>query len=159
MSEHQTLSRTPSKENMANRKPKTKPKVKPKNKPKYNGKHPGGRPPIYDTRGKLFLKIKKYFWKCKRERLIPTIAGCAYATGMDRSSFYDYEKKDEFSDTIKNARNFIIAQWESKLVNTNANAGGIIFIARNYGYTDKQEIQHSGGVKIIRDSIPDDGKQ
>lgn len=129
-----------------------------------------GRPPIFQTPEELQTAIEAYFNECRNNKTkvltkdgkvvdlpdpkIPTIAGCAYAVGMDRHTFYDYENKDEFSHTIKRARNYIIAQWESKCINTNANAGGIIFIAKNYGYTDKQEFEHSGGVKILRDTIP-----
>ena len=128
-----------------------------------------GRPPFYTNSDEMQVLIDKYFKECKDHKttvfdksgkpyevnipIIPTIAGCAYAVGMDRQTFYNYAKKDEFVDTIKKARDFIISQWESKLINTNANAGGIIFAGKNYGYSDKQEIEHSGGVKIIKDDI------
>ncbi len=136
---------------------------------KKTKKNKGGRPLLFDSKTKLQSAIDKYFEECKNNKaifidkmgkshrvsdpIIPTIAGCAYEIEMDRQTFYNYAKKDKFFDTIKKARNYIIAQWESKLINTNANAGGIIFTAKNYGYADKQEIQHSGGVTIIRDDI------
>lgn len=121
-----------------------------------------GRPVLYSTPAELQKLIDKYFQDCKNNKsdfvtkegkilkvsnpLVPCIAGCAHAIGMDRSTFYDYELKDEFSYTIKKARNYIISTWESKMVNTNANAGGIIFAGKNYGYNDTQKIQHSGSI-------------
>jgi hypothetical protein len=132
-------------------------------------KHAGGRPSKY-TPEELQTKIDKYFKKCLENKgvfidklgrehkvpdpIIPTIAGCAYEIDLDRESFYKYEKKDEFRNIIKKAREYIIAQWENKLINTNTNAGGIIFISKNYGYTDKQEIEVSGDVNFNLTGLP-----
>lgn len=124
-----------------------------------DNKHAGGRPLLYQSKEELQQEIDKYFDECKHhkttiitksgesieteEPLIPTIAGLAYHLGVDRQTIYNYEKRDEFFDTIKKNRDYIIAQMESSLMNSDGNVTGKIFLAKNYGYTDKQEIEHS----------------
>lgn len=132
-------------------------------------KHPGGRPLKFKSAEELQAKIDEYFKRCEERTgifiskegkkieipspIIPTIAGLAYAVGVDRQTIYNYAEKDEFFDTIKNARDYIISLIESKLVNTNSNAGGIIFLAKNYGYQDKQEVEHTGDINISVNGI------
>lgn len=125
-------------------------------------KNKGGRPLAFKSVEELQKKIDNYFLECKEHAapfidkmgkavvisnpLIPTIAGLAYAIGVDRQTIYNYANKDEYFDTIKKARDYIVSCIESKLVNTNANAGGVIFLAKNYGYHDKQELGISGTI-------------
>jgi hypothetical protein len=101
----------------------------------------GGRPPLFKSVDDLQSKIDVYFKECEDLEEIPTIAGLAYALETDRQTIYKYEKKDMFSDTIKKARNFIISRIERNLVNSKGNVTGGIFLAKNYGYKDKQEIE------------------
>ena len=119
-------------------------------------KHAGGRPLLFKSPKELQDKIDIYFDECKKNKstittkdgvltvdtpLIPTIAGLAYALNTDRHTIYNYEQKDEYFHIIKKARDFIFSQIESKLQNSNTNAAGTIFLLKNYGYSDKQEIE------------------
>ncbi len=125
-----------------------------------------GRPQKFDKKEQIQKIIDDYFNKCAERKtkvltkaglivelddpLIPTMAGLAYELGMSRDTLYQYAEKNEFSDTIKKARNYIISQWESKLANTNSNAGGIIFLAKNYGYKDKSDDDNGdNSVKVL----------
>ena len=125
-------------------------------------KHPGGRPMKYKTKEDLQKAIYDYFNECKTNTKevqlkdgpitissprVPTIAGLAYAIGVDRQTVYNYEKNQEFFDIIKTARDYIMAQIESAAINDDVNNGPIIFVMKNYGYSDKQEIEHSGGLE------------
>lgn len=56
------------------------------------------------------------------------------------------EKLKEFTHTIKRARAFMEKEYE-KLLRA-GNCTGAIFALKNFGWTDKQEIEHSGGVDI-----------
>lgn len=128
-------------------------------------KHAGGRPPLFKTPKDLQDKINAYFDDCKNNKatitdkngvslvvdqpLIPTIAGLAYELGTDRQTIYNYADKDEFFDTIKKAREFIISRIERKLANENGNIAGTIFLSKNYGYTDKQEIEFTKPLEVI----------
>jgi hypothetical protein len=58
-----------------------------------------------------------------------------------RQSFYDYEKEGEFSYTIKKARLRIEERYEQRL-HGNSPAGAI-FALKNFGWTDRQEIDHT----------------
>jgi DNA-binding XRE family transcriptional regulator len=126
-------------------------------------KHAGGRPLLFKSPKELQEKIDKYFQECKdnyieivnkhgnkaiiNKPLIPTIAGLAYNIGVDRQTIYNYSEKEEFFDTIKKARDYIYMCIENGLTNFD-NPTGKIFIAKNYGYTDKNEIEHSGSIDI-----------
>ena len=124
--------------------------------------HPGGRPPHYSTPEELQEKIDEYFKHPPRKRIlygkgnvvigevpVVTITGLALYLGFcNRQSMYDYENRKEFSDTIKKARSFIEQEYEECL-RTN-NPTGAIFALKNFGWKDKQEIEHSGdNLKII----------
>jgi hypothetical protein len=75
--------------------------------------------------------------------------------GFDsRQSFYDYEKRDGFSYIIKKARLKVESHYEQCL--QYGNVTGAIFPLKNMGWSDKQEIEHSGGVTIHIDK--DDAK-
>lgn len=135
-----------------------------KTKDKAKTKNVGGRPPIWATPEELQKVIDKYFRECENNKspfltkegniikipnpLIPTIAGLAYHLGVDRQTIYNYKGKDGFFDTIKKARDFILSRIEGKLTNASGNVTGAIFIAKNYGYQDKQELEHSGTVNF-----------
>lgn len=61
----------------------------------------------------------------------------------DRHAFYAYEKKPEFEHTIKSARARLTAFYEEGMVANRLNTTGCIFMAKNFGYSDKTEIdQH-----------------
>jgi len=113
-----------------------------------------GRPPKYKTIKELQEKIDGYFELIKNEeKAHPTLTGLALHLGFEsRQSMYDYEKNEMFSYTIKRARTFIENVYENHLLKPGC-ATGAIFALKNFDWTDKQEFEHSGGVKIIRDDI------
>ena len=81
---------------------------------------------------------------------VPTITGLCLFLGFEsRQSFYAYEDKPEFSYTIKKARLLIETEYEEML--QTGNTTGAIFALKNFGWTDKQEIdqtnRHSGEIK------------
>ena len=128
-----------------------------------------GRPPIYSSVEELQAKITEYFEsgfeqverQVRGEKgawetiIVPkiTITGLVLYLGFaDRRSFYDYEEKPDFSYTIKRARSFIEKEYEQQL---DLNPTGAIFALKNFGWTDKQEFEHSGGIDTSNDSIAD----
>lgn len=125
-------------------------KGKPKNKDEPKNK--GGRPPLYNSPEELDELIQKYFEDCERRERPPTIAGLAYWLEIDRQTIYNYSNKDKFFGTIKKARDRIIMNIEEELI-TRGN-GGTVFLAKNYGYTDRQEIDHSGNLQTVVNIIP-----
>lgn len=120
-----------------------------------------GRPPIYNSPEELSKKIQEYFDtgvrkktivigsgkdKCEIEVPIPTITGLCLFLGFDsRQSFYDYEKRAGFSYTIKRARTLIEREYEEML--STGNSTGAIFALKNFQWSDKTEIEHTGELK------------
>ena len=109
----------------------------------------GGRPLLFETKEALEEAIAKYFKDCEKRDKPPTIAGLAFWLDVDRHTIYNYEKRDEFFHTIKRVRGRIMASIEEELMIKGT--GGQIFLAKNYGYTDKQETEISGGLAIKTD--------
>src|SRR6478609_132401 len=99
-----------------------------------------GRPRIFNSADELEKAIQDYFDKNPGNY---TITGLALNLGFEsRQSFYDYEKEGEFSYTIKKARLTVEAFYESKLLSNNST--GAIFALKNFGWKDKQDVEHSG---------------
>jgi hypothetical protein len=72
----------------------------------------------------------------------PTITGLAIFLGFgSRYTFYEYEKKPEFTYTIKKARTMIEAYYERLL--HGANATGAIFALKQFGWKGKAGFEHS----------------
>lgn len=129
-----------------------------------NEPNPVGRPRMYDSPEELQKKIDEYFdIGCNTRKIfagpkdnpieitvkIPTITGLVLYCGFcDRSSFYEYEQFPEFTDTIKNARTRIEQDYEEDL--KKGLGAGAIFALKNFGWIDKQDFQHSGGVAITQ---------
>jgi len=116
-----------------------------------------GRPPKYSSPEEMQSAIDEYFdiieakaaiQLCKREVLnCPSISALAVFLGFaDRFSLYDYEEKEEYTHTIKSIRARMCSFYE-RFGGTGLLAPAfVIFMLKNYGYTDKQEIEHSGSV-------------
>lgn len=118
-----------------------------------------GRPPIYETPEELEKKINEYYDSLSA-KVIPglegdgsddeityaepaTITGLALYLGFEsRQSFYDYERKENFSYIIKKARLRIEHEYEKKLHYKNPT--GSIFALKNMGWDDRTQIKHEG---------------
>lgn len=117
-----------------------------------------GRPPMFATPEELQEKIDEYFELLYVDREekdtsihddnTPTITGLTLFLGFsDRSSFYEYEEKPDFTHTIKRARSRVENWYEKCLLNNSST--GPIFALKNLGWRDKQEVTqettHKGG--------------
>lgn len=111
-----------------------------------------GRPIKFKNSQELQDEIDLYFSNCPdivdvdgRKVSVPTISGLCFFLGFEsRQSFYDYEKLDEFSYTIKRARLQIEMRYEQRL--HTSQCSGAIFALKNFGWTDRQQIEHSGEI-------------
>jgi hypothetical protein len=99
-----------------------------------------GRPAKYESAEDLENAIKDYWQNLEKDK--PTITGLALFLGFEsRQSFYDYENNGEFSYTIKKARLKIESVYEQNL--HSGNPSGSIFALKNFGWTDKSEVDHN----------------
>lgn len=128
-----------------------------------------GRPATFNSVDDLKIKIDGYFEFIKGEfKMVdqivdgevikvkewirypeaPAISSLAYFLGFEsRQSVYDYEKSGEYSYTIKRARLMVEMAYEQALLSRNST--GAIFALKNFGWSDKQEIEHSGEMGIV----------
>jgi DNA-packaging protein gp3 len=79
-----------------------------------------------------------------------TVSGLAVYLGTSRETLMNYEKKEEYFDTIKAAKDRIYAYTEESLFNSKA-TGPIFSLKNNYGWVDKQEIDNN--VKVEHSPI------
>jgi len=114
-----------------------------------------GRPPKNDPDevAEIQAKIDEYFKSLRdgEEDDPPTFSGLSLALGYSsRTSLWENANaKKLISEPIKKAMLRIESFAETKAYGNNA--AGPIFILKNRGWTDKQEIEHSGAVTIIDD--------
>lgn len=110
-----------------------------------------GRPPKYKTVEELQLVIDKY-WEDLRLGLppaIPTVTGLALALNMSRRCLVEYGEKEEFSNTIKKAKQKVEVFNESKLISGNSVAGVIFNLKNNFNWKDKTEQEVSSTIKTV----------
>jgi len=117
-----------------------------KKKRDYNrrpGNNRPGAPLKYKTETELQNAIDKYFKECKAQKEPYTIAGIAYHLGIDRRTFYNYGKNEMFFPAIKRAKDKIMCHMESETLKGKWNTTFAIFLLKNYGYSDKQEVENT----------------
>jgi hypothetical protein len=110
-----------------------------------------GQPAKFRTVKDFKKKIDEYFLVSS----LKSMTGLALYLGFqDRQSMHDYEKKGEFSFAVKNAR-ARIEQYYEELLPTARNPSGSIFALKNFGWSDRQELEHSGTLtNVIRYPLP-----
>lgn len=102
----------------------------------------------------------EYFSRCEISGEPVTITGLVLAVGYNsKSTFYEQAKRPEFEDVVKKSRLRVEHEYEKRLCSA-SNAAGPIFALKNFDWSDKQSIEHSGKVSaevnIYR--IPDNGR-
>lgn len=105
-----------------------------------------GRPPIFETPKELEEKCVGYLERCIKEKEKPTITGLTLYVGFcSRSSWDDYDKKQDFSYIVKRAKMTIENSYEQ--------SGGTfdIFALKNMGWKDKTEVDNT--IKIETTTI------
>lgn len=104
-----------------------------------------GRPTKYTNCEELEKKINEYFNEVKEEEI--TITGLCLYLGINKDTFYEYAKRDEFKDIINLARLVVENSYEISL-RKNGRTGDI-FALKNFGWQDRTEVE------VKRDPIED----
>ena len=100
-----------------------------------------GRPLLYNSVEELQEKIDKYFMECDKKKEPYTVTGLGLSLGMSRQDLINYGNRDEYFDTIKNAKLKVENYLEKRLITDNSTAGIIFNLKNNYNWKDKQEIE------------------
>lgn len=85
-----------------------------------------------------------YIEECKKTDKPITITGICIRLETTRQTLMDYERKDEFADTVKRLKLHAENYAEETLYNKNGRAVvGAIFALKNFGWSDKMEFESS----------------
>lgn len=104
-----------------------------------------GRPRKYDSPEDMQEAIDAYFAGCKESGDIPLQSGLALCLGFaSRQSLYDYSQIEKFSYILDEARLRCEDALSQMALKNKANSViAKLHLAANYGYSDKQQIEHS----------------
>lgn len=105
-------------------------------------KRPVGRPRLYQSPEDFDAKVDEYYHSCKATEEPITWTGLALYLGFSsRQSIDEYQEYEGFSDSVKRAK--LLVEWAYEKRVLGANAAGPIFVLKNMGWSDKQELSHS----------------
>ena len=102
------------------------------------------KPLKFEDLDELKEAIDKYFADCERKDDPLTITGLALALGTSRQTLINYEKREEYFDTIKEAKTRVENYAEKRLYTSSAT--GPIFALKNFGWVDEKN-HNLGGQK------------
>ena len=111
------------------------------------------RPKKFKTPKDLQKVIDEYMSYIELEGKPPTIAGIAYYTGINRTTIYNYIKQDEFKPIIDEFIAWVIMKLEEMIISNAGNVTGLIFILKQYGYSDKTQVVNEQRLEIGTDII------
>jgi hypothetical protein len=107
---------------------------------------PGGRPRKHRSPVDMQRLIDAYFEHCDEIDEPYTITGLALSLDMTRTGLLDYERRGEFADTVKRAKARVEHSVEVGALRHGR--AGHIFALKNYGWTDRQEIQQTSDTTL-----------
>lgn len=112
-----------------------------------------GRPLKIETPEQMEKILNEYFETTEENKI--TLTGICLALNIDKKNFYEYEKREGYEDIVKRARMIVENSYEISL-RENGRTGDI-FALKNFGWTDRQEIDtNTQGKVTIINSLPKD---
>lgn len=98
-----------------------------------------GHPPNWNTPEELQAEIENYLNSTDIDKY--TLTGLCIFLNSNKVTLGDYQKKPEFNEIVSQAKQYIEHSYE---LDCKANGrAGSIFALKNFGWTDKQEIDFS----------------
>ena len=106
-----------------------------------------GRPLKIETPEQMEKILNEYFETTEENKI--TITGLCLALDLDKSTFYDYEKRKGYEDIVRRARMIVENSYEMSL--RESGRTGDIFALKNFGWVDKQEqeVNQQSRINII----------
>ena len=107
-------------------------------------KRPVGRPRAISSPEEFNRLVDSYIDMCRDSGEPVLLTGMILSLGLtSKEAFYNYGKSyAEFSESVKRARMLIEMEYEKRL-NVATSATGPIFALKNFGWIDKQELDHT----------------
>lgn len=107
------------------------------------------KPLKFKTAQELQNKINAYFEECKLKEIPLSITGLALALDTNRQTLINYQDKDGYKNIVDRAKLMIENAYEIRLIENGRS--GDIFALKNFGWTDRQEIDNN--IKVGKSSI------
>lgn len=108
------------------------------------------RPPRYDTAEEFNAVGERYFAQCELLEERPTIVGLALYLGYaSKQTMYDLRSgkcDDGIGKELSYPATRLMARCESHLC---TEAKPEFLLKNHFGYVEKQEVEHQGGIKVI----------
>ena len=106
-----------------------------------------GRPRKIKSVRQFEERAEAYFRECEAKEEPVLLTGLILALGLSsRSALDEYAQRPEFLNSVKKAKLRVEMEYEKAL--HSRNPSGPIFALKNFGWTDKQDVELSGGVKV-----------
>ena len=97
-----------------------------------------GRPLKIESPEQMQNILNEYFSTTEENKI--TITGLCLALGLDKSTFYDYEKREDYKEIVRQARMIVENSYEISL-RQNGRTGDI-FALKNFGWRDSVEVKN-----------------
>ena len=102
----------------------------------------GGRPRKIESPEEMDRLVDEYVGECIGDEKPITLLGMILHLGLNsRQSLDEYMSYDGFSDSVKRAKAIVEHEYEIRLIE--GGGAGAIFALKNFGWKDKQEIEHT----------------
>lgn len=113
-----------------------------------------GRPRLYNSPDDLYAVGEAYLTQRRIEGKPISVTGLAHALGLSsRASLDAYEARAEYADCVRRLKLACEMYYEDYLTSGN-NATGAIFALKNFGWRDRHDIDHGGGINLsLADAI------
>ena len=110
-----------------------------------------GRPRIIQSPDEFEERAEAYFAAQTAAEQPITVTGLALALGLSsRQALGVYEERPEFCDAVRRAKLRVESAYENRLHGNSPT--GAIFALKNMSWSDKQEIAHSGTMRVSLNS-------
>lgn len=100
-----------------------------------------GRKKKFNSVEELQTLADEYFDRCEMDEVPLTFEGLAKHLGVCRKTVFNYKNKDEFKPIFERFRDIVLADLMEKGLTGQINPTFGIFCLKNYGYSDKQEVE------------------
>lgn len=104
-----------------------------------------GRPLKIESPEQMEKILNEYFEKTEENKI--TLTGICLALNLDKSNFYEYEKREGYQDIVKRARMIVENSYEMSLRETGRT--GDIFALKNFGWRDKMEVENNAEISKL----------
>jgi hypothetical protein len=113
-----------------------------------------GRPLKFESVELLQNQIDSYFDKCDKKSEPYTITGLALALNTSRQTLQNYQKREDFFDTIEEAKLKVEHFCEVGSIKGDIGASIGQFILKNHGWKDKSEVEQTGEGNVLNLHFP-----